>query len=258
MTQSLTTTDLKELLAYPFKDINWKNKFLIGSLVVLSSFVIPFVPFLALYGYMMQIMRRIIVEGGEPFLPEWDDWGNLLTDGLKLMGALFVFMLPILLILMVGYAFFFGTMIATGVLTGTADQGDESGAMVSLLPLAGGPGLMLILGLGMVFALGVAVIMPVVMGHVAATNNFGAAFRWREWWPIFRANSSGFLMADVVVFALSLGLSSALSLLYLTVVLCCLIPIIIAPITLYTSVIQSAVFAQAYRDGVRKLASQVA
>jgi hypothetical protein len=258
MTQSLTTTDLKELLGYPFKDVNWKNKFLIGSLVVLASFVIPFVPFLALYGYMMQIMRRIIIEGGEPFLPEWDDWGSLITDGLKLLGAISVFMLPIFLVMAAGYILFLGMMVATGVFARAVDQGDDAaGAMVSLMPLAGGLILMVLFVLVMLFALAVGIIMPVVMGHVAATNNFGAAFRWREWWPIFRANSSGFLMADVVIFALSFGLSSVLSLLYLTIIFCCLIPIIIAPITVYTSVIQSAIFAQAYREGVYKLNNSV-
>ncbi|MBI1877413.1 MAG: DUF4013 domain-containing protein [Chloroflexi bacterium] len=257
MTQSLTTTDLKELLGYPFKDANWKNKFLIGSLVVFAGFAIPVVPFLALYGYMLQIMRRIIVDEGEPHLPEWDDWGNLLTDGLKLLGAIFVFMLPVFLVLAVGYAFFFASLIATGVVAGTVERGDEAaGAMVGVVPLAGGLVILLTYAMALLLALAMGMVLPVIMGHVVATNNFSAAFRWREWWPIFRVNLSGFLMADLVVLALSFGLSSVLSLLYLTIILCCLAPLIMAPVTMYLSAIHSVLFAQAYREGVQKLKNQ--
>jgi len=82
-TQSFTTDNLKALLTFPFEDDDWKNKFLIGSLIVFAGFAIPLIPFFFLYGYMMQIMRHIIVEKGKPFLPKWDDWGKLFVDGAK-------------------------------------------------------------------------------------------------------------------------------------------------------------------------------
>ena len=81
MSQSFSSEDLKQLFAFPFQDPRWQNKFLIGSLVVFAGFIIPLIPFFFVYGYMAQIMRRIIVEKGEPFLPEWDDWGKLFVDG---------------------------------------------------------------------------------------------------------------------------------------------------------------------------------
>ncbi len=259
MAQSLTTTDLKELLGFPFKDVAWKNKFLIGSLVVLVSFVIPVVPYLALYGYMMQIMRRVIVEEGEPFLPEWNDWGKLLTDGLKLFGAVFIYMLPIFILLAIGFGFMFVLIIAMPLLAEMVNPDSEgAGALFSLMPLASSLVILIVFSATMLFGLALGLIMPAIMGHVVATDDFSAAFRWREWWPVFRTNLSGFLMAQVVVLALSFGINSVLSILYYTIIFCCLLPIILAPVTIYISVIQGVIYAQAYREGTERLKSRVA
>ena len=112
------------------------------------------------------------------------------------------------------------------------------------------------IGLGTILAMAVGLVMPAVIGHIVATDEFGAAFRVREWWPIFRANLAGFLIAYVIVMVASIVLSSVLMVIYVTVILCCLIPIIMGPVTMYLLAIYGAVFGQAYRDGVQKLESQ--
>jgi hypothetical protein len=60
LAQSLTTDAVKALLVYPFEDARWKSKFLIGSLILLANYAIPVIPFILLYGYTAQIMRRTI------------------------------------------------------------------------------------------------------------------------------------------------------------------------------------------------------
>jgi hypothetical protein len=258
MTQSSTSTDLKEMLTFPFQDPNWKNKFLIGSLITLAGFIIPFVPVLLLYGYTMQIMRPIIVEQGKPFLPEWDKWDKLLFDGVKLFGVVFIYMLPFMILLFVGMSFFF-VPVAAGIplMEGLEEGGDgAAGIILTIVTVVSILGAMVLIGLGTILAVAVGVVMPAVVGHIVATDEFGAAFRVREWWPIFRANLAGFLLAYVMVMVASIVLSSGLMVIYVTVILCCLIPIIMGPVTMYLLAIYGALFGQAYRDGVQKLESQ--
>src|SRR6185503_7118827 len=94
MTTSFTTDNLQTLAKFPFTDPQWKNKFLIGGLLTLAGYAFPLLPLLFVYGYCAQIMRRIIVEKGEPYLPEWQDWGKFLLDGLKLGGVGLIYILP--------------------------------------------------------------------------------------------------------------------------------------------------------------------
>jgi hypothetical protein len=94
MTNSFTSDELLALAKFPFTDPRWKNKFLIGGLLSLAGYAIPVLPLLFVYGYCAQIMRRIIVENEAPYLPEWEDWGKFLQDGLKLFGVGLVYSLP--------------------------------------------------------------------------------------------------------------------------------------------------------------------
>ncbi len=249
MSQSVTSDDLKELFTYPFQDPNWGKKFLIGGLVVFSGFIIPIVPFIAVYGYMAAIMREAI-ESGELVLPDWTDWGKLFSDGFKLFAAIFLLMLPVMLLAFCGFGAFFGLV---GLSAGVAENGDAAAA---------GPMLGMIIwfatmGLTMLLGIAIGVLMPVLMAHVVATGQVGAAFRVKELWAIFQANLGGFLMAYLVVIALSMALSLALSLLYFTIILCCIVPFLMAPVTLYLMVIQGAIFGQAYRQAQANLAARL-
>jgi hypothetical protein len=53
-----------------------------------------------------------------------------------------------------------------------------------------------------------------------------------------------------------MALGFVLQILYVTVILCCLAPFVMAFMTLYAMIIGSVLFAEAYRTGVEKLAAQ--
>jgi hypothetical protein len=255
MTQSFTTANLQTLLGFPFRDKDWKNKFLIGSLIVLAGFVIPLVPFVFVYGYMVQIMRRIIVDKAEAYLPEWDDWGKLFIDGLKLLGIVLIYMLPVIILMMIGFFVMFllpmlGIPIA---IVGGEENPETAGTAMFVLSMVGMVGFFIFMGIMMILSLAIGLVMPAVMGHLVATDDFGAAFRLKEWWAIFRANVGGFLLAYLIIIAVSIVLNSILGLLYFTIILCCIVPFLTAPITMYTVIISGALFGQAYRDGVQQL-----
>jgi hypothetical protein len=68
MANSYSSDDLIALAKFPFNDPQWQTKFLIGSLVILAGYIVPIIPLFFVYGYSFQIMRRIIVEKGTPWV----------------------------------------------------------------------------------------------------------------------------------------------------------------------------------------------
>jgi hypothetical protein len=253
MAQSFTTDELKALFAFPFQLPDWKNKFLIGSLLTLAGYAVPVVPFVFIYGYAAQIMRRIIIEQGEPFLPEWDDWGKLFTDGLKITGASLIYMLPLVVVALAGYGVFLLTVFVPLFVTGES-SGSEPVSPLAVLPVVGAVGWIAFMGIAMLFGLIISLFLPAAIGHVIATDQFAAAFRLGEVWAIFRANLTGFLVSYALLIGFWLVLGVVFQILYLTIIFCCLYPFVVAPLVMYTTIIWSVLFARAYRTGVETLA----
>jgi hypothetical protein len=55
---STAVSALRQLLRFPLQDPNWRNKFLIGSVIVFLNFVVPLLPMIALGGYCLKVMRQ--------------------------------------------------------------------------------------------------------------------------------------------------------------------------------------------------------
>jgi hypothetical protein len=78
---------LGKSFSFVFEDDEWITKVLIAVGVLLGGIdlgilVIPaIVAALLLSGYGLEIARRVIHSDSQ-VLPEWDDWGALLSDGL--------------------------------------------------------------------------------------------------------------------------------------------------------------------------------
>ena len=250
-TQSFTTDTLQDVLGFPFEDENWVNKFVIGSVVVIASFLLLGIPYLALVGYGWQLRRKIINEGSEPKMPEWEDWGALLSDGLKGFAVGFVYYLPLILIFCAGYAALFGLII----IPAEANGGDLEGPM-AILPVIGVFGFIIAILIVMGLGLALGLFVPVATSRVIATDQISAAFQFGQVWSIFKVNWGGFVMAFVIVLALSIALNFALQILQLTIIGCCLFPFIIPAYSVYAILIQNALVGQAYRTAMQRLAEE--
>ena len=86
-------------------DPDWLRKVLFGSLAALLATLLIEMPLL--WGYSLRLVRRAAA-GLEPPLPEWDDWGGIFMDGLKVAAVLIahyiaagLLLLPLILILVV-------------------------------------------------------------------------------------------------------------------------------------------------------------
>jgi hypothetical protein len=253
MTNSFTSDQLTALAKFPFNDSRWQTKFLIGSLLILAGYIIPIVPSIFLYGYAFQVMRRIIVEKGEPYLPEWDDWGKLFTDGGKIMGVVFIYSLPFLLLVCGGFGLFFVLTLGAGAIPSDPETGASAEAALPLIAMGVW---FFTLAIGVILVLPLIVVLPVSIGHLVATDDFAAAFRPREWWPIFKANVAGYAVSYALFLGFWLVFSFVMQILYITIILCCLVPFIMIFISMYLTVIGSVLFGQAYRAGVEQMGSQ--
>ncbi len=162
------------------QDPAFVRKLLIGSLVMLAGFFI--LPLPLLVGYHFRVLRRTAL--GEPRpLPEWDDWGGLFIDGLRVMALLLVHQLGFLL----GIGLPLG-----GVLLVSSALHDGTGALVALLlvPLA---------LLVVVAAVTLAVYLQVVQIRLALTDDWGAACEPSANVSFMRRNVGTLLLAFAVL-----------------------------------------------------------
>jgi hypothetical protein len=254
MASTVTLESLKKAVFFPFQGKNWTGKFLIGAALCLGGFLI--IPLLFVMGYCAQIMKRVILHDEDPELPEWNDWGVLIVDGLKLYGVCIIYSLPAIILVLGGYGLMMGSNIALSL---SSYAFDPSSSDPSLLPAIGGMvgmfGGIAVMMLGTFLGYLTSFILPPALGNMIDKGSFGAAFRVREWWPILRANLGGFVLAFVISMGIFMIVYAALIVLYMTIILCFLLPFVIAILSFLYSLVSYSLFSVAYRDGKHKLAA---
>jgi hypothetical protein len=122
-------------LTWMFKDPEWKNKFLVGSLLALATTFVPLLGLAALaivYGYALILMRGVI--HGEPRqLPRWENFGALFVDGLKAALSALGYVLPGLVIMVCAYlAMFTSSFILPFTMTFSRDARTAFGSFFGI------------------------------------------------------------------------------------------------------------------------------
>lgn len=236
--------DLKDLFMFPIRDAEARKHLLIGGLIALAAFFIPVIPYLILLGYAVQIARQIM-RGESPHMIPFEDWGGMLKDGLKLFGIRMIYSIPIFIIAI--------PMMLAGIIVPFIAEGMNSGdvetflAIFSVIMMAG---VCLIIPL----SLPLIVIIPAAEMYAVDKDEFSAAFRFKEWWSILRANLGGFIAAFGIYYVASMVLALAIQILAATIILSCLLIVLLPAMTIYLTLIMYATIAAAYRDGKTKLA----
>ena len=247
MPETLTTHSLKALFRFPFEGENWQGRFLIGSALILGGYVIPIVPLIFVYGYALQVMRRAI-RGDTPALPDWDDWGKFGSDGLRVMLVGMVYLLPGIVVLFGGMALYFGSAFFLPFVETAGRVHEPAVVLFPLIFLLGMVMMFLSMFVGSILLFLGAIPLPMAAAHFVARDKVGAAFRAREWWPLLRANALGYFIAWVVSTGLITVWYGAFMMAYYTIFLCCLIPLLSAPVFFYLSLVIAALFGQTYRE----------
>lgn len=154
---------------YMFEDDNWISKYLIG--IVIS--IVPILNF-AWAGYGVGIMRNM-ARGMEKPLPSWDNLGEKFKDGLVIIVASIIYMLPAIIVFSIG-----------GIASAAAN-GKGAGTLLSVLfSCCGG-----------IYALAFSFLVPALLIHYARTNSFSAMFQVGEVFKLATGNIGEYLMAWV-------------------------------------------------------------
>lgn len=135
---------------------DWIRTVVIGGLLGLFGFLL--VPAFLVLGYLMRVLRATMRGDGDP--PVFDDWGDLVVDGLKAFVVTLV------------YGFVPGVVLAAAFAFGFAGiaSGSDAGALTGGLVLLVGGLVAVLLGLA------AAYVVPAALLNYAAENRLGAGF----------------------------------------------------------------------------------
>jgi hypothetical protein len=149
-------TTVNEALRYPMEGDGWKKTILIGGILTIFGFLI--VPLLAVYGYVIRVIRHRL--DGESQPPEFGEWGELLIDGVKVLviGIVYSIIPGLLFAVTVGGSI---AAIATGSRGGAA---------------AGAAGLTIGFLIALVLSLVFGYVAVAALVNFAAEGRIGAAF----------------------------------------------------------------------------------
>lgn len=155
---------LTEALEYPRAHDDWLKTILIGGVLSLFSWLI--VPGIILAGYIVHVLRGSM--RGDEVPPAFDDWGQLLSDGLRAaIIALVYSLVPAVLFMIVAV---FGGLLAAG-------GGDLGSGMAVITVLLGGL-------LALVVGLAAAYVLPAALANYAETDEMSAGFSWSALRPV--------------------------------------------------------------------------
>lgn len=213
-----------------------------GCLIYLAGFFIPILPSLIVSGYSAILIRQVL-NGEKPHLVQWENWEVLLKDGAKLFGIRLVYSSPLLILIILVFLIFFAFSFFSILVQIDDSQGTGIASFIFFLVVTG------VSLLIVPVSLAIRLIVPIAEVHVIAQDDFMAGFRLKEWWPIFKKNWGGFVVALAIMYALLMVMSFAMQIMFFTIVLICLLPLFIPAIYMYYAVVQYVVFTQAYKDG---------
>jgi hypothetical protein len=167
--------DYGKSFTFIFEDEKWISKFLVG--VVIS--LVPIVNF-AGYGYMVQLLKNVR-DGVEEPLPEWDDFGKLLVDGLKFLAGFLVYLIPVILLSFAIIPF----SIAADSFGSSGDAFGLVAIMVSCLIL--------------LFSFLPLLIYPALFIQFAKNDQIGDMFKLGEMWEMIKADSGNYIIILLLV-----------------------------------------------------------
>lgn len=191
-------------IRYPLTGDEARKSILIGTLLTLFSVLI--LPAVVLVGYLIRVLRTSLAGADE--VPVYDEWGELIVDGLKGTAiALAYFAIPIVLTLTVvvsALSFTVTTVSAESGAVEAASTAANSDATTGVLVFAG-------LALVSIVTFLVAMyIVPAALARFATTGKMGSAFALRSLWPVLSSGSYAVAWLLVIVVSFGAGIIAGL------------------------------------------------
>jgi hypothetical protein len=179
--------DIGRSFSAVMKDPDWIKKVLIAGVLQ----IIPIIGALLLYGFSVEIIKRVVA-GDDSRLPEWDDWGGYLTRGFLALVGLLIWGLP--------------AIILAGCAVGFTGMDNNAGTAIGLI----GWCLLYPLAYLWIYTVGF-----MAVAHFSVKGQFSAFFEFSEIVAIAQRVGSGFLL--LIVTAILAGIVSTLGLIALCI-----------------------------------------
>lgn len=223
-------TMLSDSLNYAI-DAVWQ-KWARWILLIVSMIIFPLI-----LGYVMEIYR-----GTKP-APELQHWGRLFIDGLKLIGAWIVYMIPVFAVLLIfgGWAFF--SAMQHSALYGGPDALFRNPDL--FLPILAG----FLVGLVVAFVLAIVIGLIATIGviRMARNNRFSEAFNFGGILATIRNIGWGsYIVALIILFIVMLVFSFILAMIMAIPYIGWIIYFILLPLL---SIFQARYLTQLYESG---------
>jgi Protein of unknown function (DUF4013) len=181
-----------EAFTFPFRDSRWVEKLLMGVLFTfLSIFILP-IP--VLYGYLIELLQKTSNNEPNP-LPEWKDPGIKFLTGLKYFVVLFVYYIPLILVIIL--------IISAGFLVIlTGDKAD--------IPLRSATLIAFLVSFVLPYSLLLYCATPLVATEFANKERISDGFRLGRILKNFSIHWKDVLLTGIVAFALKIASSIGL------------------------------------------------
>lgn len=187
--------DLGKSFTFVFEDEDWIVKILIAAGILLVGILFSWVLLIPLIlagallaGYSAEITRRVI-QGNPQLLPEWDNWGELIADGLKVIAIAIVYALPAIIL-----------SACLGIPIGALSEDAQGFGSVLSVGLS---------CLNFLWSIAISLLLPAAIAFYVAEDELAAAFRFGDIFAFVRDNLKTyvitFLMSWVANFVGGLG-----------------------------------------------------
>ncbi|MEI7987904.1 MAG: DUF4013 domain-containing protein [Chloroflexota bacterium] len=157
--------------SYPFQDQDWLKKLGIAGLLM----IIPVFGWLVVAGWAIEITRRVIRHDMPLLLPDWNDFGKYIVDGLYLC--------------LIGIIFYIPSFIFSGITSGVSifAQNQGGGDGNSVIPM-----IVMVVSicfgcLQFLYGIFLGLVLPAAYANFAVKGNLGAAFAIGEIFGMVKA-----------------------------------------------------------------------
>lgn len=210
--------DFAKAFTYVFEDRDWLRKLLLPAVLLL----IPILGWIVVMGWMLNIARRVIRAEPNPLIEL--EFGRDFADGLKAFVVSFVYAIPSIILSLPSSA-------VSWMNTSGATDPTQNWAVMLLIVCCS--------GLSVLYGLFLAVALPAALGNVAATDDLGAGFRFKEVFSLIRSAPGAYLM--VLLGVIVSGFIGSLG------VILCIIGVFFT--LAYSMAVNGHLYGQAYREG---------
>lgn len=182
--------DIGKSISFVFEDKKWIEKVLIGGLIMLLTVVFSWTIIVGviggalMLGYMVQLVRNVRKHEEYP-LPAWDEWGEKIVSGIKLMVIYFVWAIPLIIVSM-------PFLILMGVV-GDSDSGGFAGFLALCFSC-----------FSIIYAVVLFLAAPAITIRFSETEKISSGFEFAEILAFTRDHIGDIIIAVIVIWLVQL------------------------------------------------------